>query len=500
MPIDLGAPGGSVLERTLVAMVAAYRRCPRGPAVADRPAEASVLSRADRLASADPGPGLARLVDTLDVEDLEPGYAGTDTLVEGIAAWDRVIAWATARQAELITALDAREHRAGRAEFVTDAISTRLGTTRHAARVKKDLADALALYPPVAGALRAGTVDPAKARILTDEVAAAPASISDALLETFLPDAPRLTAPQLRTRLRRAAQSIDPTLAQRRAVAEADRRGVRLTPAPDAMAYLTAYLPAVDAATCLAALDALADAAAAPAGTARTPDARTPDARRADALTDTLRAVLDTGRTPSDEPLTTRQHRRPHIQVTVAATTLLGLDDQPADLAGYGPIPAAFARAVAQDGTWRALLTDAHGHVTARGATTYRPGADLTGTVTARDTTCRFPGCRAPAHRCDLDHITPYTPARPAGEQTTPENLHALCRHHHRLKTHTAWTVARDPGTGTTIWTTPWGRSYHRDPDPLPGSPPDATSAETTPPEAQAREARAPNDPGPPPF
>lgn len=209
-PIDLGTPHGSVLERTLVAMVAAYRRCPRGPAVggprvtgglgpADRlAAHGSApheLSPADRLAAADPGTGLARLVDGLAVADLDPGYAGTDTLVEGIAAWDRLIAWATARHAALITALDAREHRAGRAELVTDALSTRLGTTRHAARVKKDLADALTLYPPVATALGTGTIDPAKARVLADEVAAAPASISDALLDTFLPEAPRLTAP-----------------------------------------------------------------------------------------------------------------------------------------------------------------------------------------------------------------------------------------------------------------------------------------------------------------
>ncbi len=516
-PVDLGArPGGSVLERTLVAMLAAYRRCPLGPAGAD-PGATGGLSAADRLAAAGPGPGLARLLDGLDATGLDPGYAGTDTLVEGIAAWERLVAWATARQAELITALDAREHRAGRAEFVTDAISTRLGSTRHAARVKKDLADALALYPPVATALRTGAIDPAKARVFTDELAAAPASVSDALLDTFLPDAARLTGPQLRSRLRRAAQAVDPTLSARRAAAEAERRGVRLTPAPDSMAYLTAYLPADDAAVCLAALDALADTAA---GSAADGDARTPDARRADALTDTLRAVLDTGRTPSGEALTTRQRRRPHIQVTVAATTLLGLDDQPADLAGYGPVPAALARAIAQDGTWRALITDAHGQVVARSASTYRPGADLTGTVTARDDTCRFPGCRAPAHRCDLDHISPYTPARPAGEQTTPENLHALCRHHHRLKTHTTWTVTRDPGTGTTTWTTPWGRTYRRDPEPIPGPPPEigarevlapestnpeatspeSTRPESTRPESTRPESTTPIDLGPPPF
>ena len=39
------------------------------------------------------------------------------------------------------------------------------------------------------------------------------------------------------------------------------------------------------------------------------------------------------------------------------------------------------------------------------------PLADL---VRTRDAACRFPGCRQPAHRCDLDHVTPW----PAGATT----------------------------------------------------------------------------------
>jgi hypothetical protein len=283
---------------------------------------------------------------------------------------------------------------------------------------------------------------------------------------------------------------------------------VRLTPAPDAMAYLTAYLPAVDAATCMAALDALADAAATPG------DERTADARRADALTDALRSILESGLDLDGTALPTRQRRRPHIQVTIAATTLQGLDDRPGELAGYGAIPASVARAVAQDGTWRALLVDAGGQVVATGGTTYRPGADVTGTVVARDATCRFPGCAVPAWRCDLDHVTQFDGSRPAGEQTVRENLHALCRHHHRLKTHAGWTVAREAATGRTTWTTPWGRTYVRDPDlpsghlgAEPSPPPTEPSPPPTEPSPPPQEPRQPPtapdpppDPGPPPF
>ncbi|MGH8836580.1 MAG: hypothetical protein ACRDWG_16525, partial [Actinomycetes bacterium] len=46
------------------------------------------------------------------------------------------------------------------------------------------------------------------------------------------------------------------------------------------------------------------------------------------------------------------------IQVTVPATTLLGLTDIPGELAGYGPITAEVARRIVAHGTWRRLLTD----------------------------------------------------------------------------------------------------------------------------------------------
>ncbi len=76
---------------------------------------------------------------------------------------------------------------------------------------------------------------------------------------------------------------------------------------------------------------------------------------------------------------------------------------------------------------------------------------------------CVFPWCTRPAARCDADHTTPYAQGGP----TCVCNLASLCRHHHRLKTHTAWDYRPlDPlaEPGTYLWTDPHGLTYLRQP------------------------------------
>ncbi|WP_217615321.1 HNH endonuclease signature motif containing protein [Cellulomonas sp. GbtcB1] len=158
---------------------------------------------------------------------------------------------------------------------------------------------------------------------------------------------------------------------------------------------------------------------------------------------------------------------RTHVLVTVPLSSLIGQDDTPADLAGYGPIDATTARALAQGGVWRRLVVDdLSGSVLDVGRTTYRPPAALADHVRFRDRTCTFPGCPVPAHRCDLDHSDDWSPApddpRPPGT-TSHTNLGPACPRHHRAK-HQARFDARQPEPGVHDWTDPTGHRYRTRP------------------------------------
>src|SRR5262249_61185497 len=114
-------------------------------------------------------------------------------------------------------------------------------------------------------------------------------------------------------------------------------------------------------------------------------DPRTADERRADAL---CALILD-----PRLHYTTGGKDGVQVQVTVPASTLMGLDDQPGDLAGYGPIPAELARELAAEGTWRRLVTDPlSGTLLDYGRTTYRPPAGPAQFARAREQRGAGPG------------------------------------------------------------------------------------------------------------
>jgi hypothetical protein len=121
----------------------------------------------------------------------------------------------------------------------------------------------------------------------------------------------------------------------------------------------------------------------------------------------------------------------------------------------------------------------------------YRPSKALDEFVRLRAMTCTFPGCDAPAMRCDVDHVIPWP-----GGPTHGCNLGPKCRKHHLLKTFWTgpggWSDRQEPD-GTTIWTAPTGHTYRSValtrilfPDKDLSTPPPAPPDPKTEPETQA--------------
>ncbi len=317
--------------------------------------------------------------------------------------------------------------------------------------------DLVRRLPGAVALLEAGKISPTHARVLSDGTALLPDEQAATVASRVLVRAPEQTVGEFRRAIRRAVQSVDTRSAEQRHVrAVADRR-VAQFPDQDGMTALWALLPADGAAIVWAELNKLA--ADKCAG-----DERTVDQRRADAL---VELALNLGAAGSGER---SGGASPVVNVTVGLATLLGENDQPAELDGYGPIPASMARRIADDpsGTWRRLITDPAGRLLDYDTCTYRPPTALARHVRLRDRTCIVPGCGRRADFCELDHRVRY----PNGP-TNAHNLQPLCKHHHDMKHHGGWQSSKDPD-GVYHWITPTGHRYvYRPPElPPPGTQP----------------------------
>jgi hypothetical protein len=254
----------------------------------------------------------------------------------------------------------------------------------------------------------------------------------------------------LRAALRRAVIAVNPAAAEARRALQVAERGVWRQSLDDGIGRLEWVGPIEQVDSTYSWLTGKARAARGPG------DPRTLDQARSDVLGDLGTHGL------AVEELPRRQGRRPQIQVVVALSTLLGVDDEPAELVGMGPVSAETARRIAAGGTWRRLLTDpVTGGLVELSTDAYEPPQQMRDFVLARDRTCRGLGCRLPADRCDLDHRVPH----PAG-RTEPANLDPACRSWHRIKTLTDTRVAPD-GAGGLLITLPSGRTYRRPAEPV---------------------------------
>ena len=503
-----------------------------GAATATATATATAVAVAGVDAAGDLGtsPVGAGLVDVL--AGIDVALTEDAVLLDVAARWQEVVSWATAMQSRALGEIARRRGWTEEHNAVAAEVSARLRVPQGEANKHMARGAGLAEHPQVMIALHHGLIDTAKADILLRSGNPLTVEEREAAITLYLPQAPDHSRRWLREQMNDYATRLKGTTETTKHATT--RRAVFLDPVDNSMAWLSANLPATDAAAVWDAIDTTAHILRRTPGTTRTlPQARadalvaiatgriivppevecaaaeTREASTAAAVAasardgdgDDLKVAEPTAVAPAVEgsaaavsrgpvlPRTTAPAAgctcggctcggtavrvipvRPQIRITIAATTLLGLDNLPGHLEGYGPIPADVAARIAADATWRRLVTDpVTGILTDHSTTTYQPGKLLRQAVTARDQTCTFPQCDRPARWADLDHIDPFdhdldTTTLPLGTpgQTRATNLQPLCRAHHLAKTHHGWNPVRDPDTGITTWTAPTGHRYIR--------------------------------------
>jgi len=389
----------------------------------------------------------AEVVGPLSV--IDPAKVDGVAQIDLLVAYERQIAWLHAAQQRVLAELDGsaldwtgKQSVDYTQEQVGAALRLSPGYAADRLAVGRTLVDRL---PATMALLESGQITYLHARKLAEAVVSFDAKPTGEIEERVLGRASDQTVGQFSASVRRAVFAADPRRAEQRHTDALAERRVVVIPQPDGMAELWAWLPAEGAALVKTVLDSLAST--------KTPgDGRMIDQRRADALIDVFARVI------GDPTLPEHHGQRPAIQITIAASTLLGCDELPADLDGYGPITAQMARRIASDetGTWRRLLTDpATGQLLEYGRKTYRPPQNLTDHLIARDRTCVFPHCRRPARLCDLDHREDWC----TGGHTCEHNLHPLCERHHYTRHNAGWHVTRTED-GAYRWTDPTNHHY----------------------------------------
>jgi hypothetical protein len=263
-----------------------------------------------------------------------------------------------------------------------------------------------------------------------------------------------MTTGELRAAVRRLCIEADPDDARRRYEASVADRRVMMHPGENGTAHLTGHdLPPDKVASASRRINAIA------MSLRSAHEGRTIDQLRADVFLDLLNGVENSA-SDSDGPESSRT--RGSVDIRVALTTLLGLDERAGELGGYGPVVSDIARQVvgaSPGATWRYSITDDTDRVVAVGTTRRRPTAAQRRFVEVVNPRCAFPGCRMPATECDLDHRVEFG----KGGTTDTSNLTPLCRHDHRVRHQAGWKYEKLED-GQTVWTSPLGRRYTNTP------------------------------------
>ena len=340
------------------------------------------------------------------------------------------------------------------AAFATEAeVRVALTWTRRRAETELSLAlDLHERHPDVLAALDRGTIDVARARTIIRGTEHLDDDAARRVGTMVLEDAEYLTTGEINARVRALAAATDTEAASRRFANAHEQRRVVLDPTIDGTANVLGMdLSPADAAAATRRINHFARRA-------RTEgDDRTPDQVKADVFIDLLLGrSLRAKEVRNGAPISGAAN----LEIRVDLTTLIGLDDTGAELAGYGPVIAEIARDLASrdGGRWTYTVTDPlTGSPTASGPIRRRPSSEQRRSVRSRQPTCVFPGCRAPAVDCDVDHTRPWA----SGGETSEANLAPLCRHDHRVKGEADWRYTCE-ADGSVTWQSPLGPTYRR--------------------------------------
>lgn len=349
-----------------------------------------------------------------------------------------------------------------------EEVSTALRISPTGAQIKIDVARALTNHlPNTCSALAVGEISAAHANAIARETVSAlnqglPESIIFEIENRAIAYAEFHTPNQVGNLIRKVIAERSPEEFEENFASARELRKVSCFDEPNGMSTIVALLPAHEAKIVMNSLEAFilksnsSEIEGNSSGTENlfimgNSEALTKDMQRADALAAIASQYLAS--TLND----VAAHRRPlTVNVTIDLPTLLGLAENPGELAGYGAIPASVAREIASDARWKRFITEPiTGNLLDFGRESYEPPQALKDFLIARDRTCRFPGCRRAAVLSDLDHARSWD----SGGHTSVENLGALCRRHHKLKTHYGWKI-ESFADGSCIWRSPAGKEY----------------------------------------
>ena len=456
------------------------------------------------------GPALASALQDLEMSALSPAQ-----LVEAMTGAERLSRWAQGVQLAAVKAfadyavITDEDHRDHPLEglpggshtvetgfgtqreieaFCADGIGAALGTSFTAGQQLINAAYFAADVPQAAAMLAAGAIDASRLKVMARELAPVGYQTADdqEFVNQIVQDSAELTPRKLEASLRTAVMARMPDGESEAHRREVKNRSVWINRKQSGMASLCAYLSAEEAQLAYQALNAHAwrlheDALKPGAAACETAEAKSFDNFRADALMqvmrdlqmDLLRRKPASEAAPEAEPETLPSGERMMdparvmLHLYMKASTLAGLDHQPATLLGYGPMGADQARRLAENAALTRILIDPFsGEIKAVDLASYRVPKVLRMAVQARDRSCVFPACDVPAFDTQVDHIDPHPFARRlkkalATGRTTFSNLQSLCLRHHYLKTHGGWMIQSTSGARLE-WISPTGHSYRR--------------------------------------